>query len=235
LQADRQLKALPGDLEGLVYFVTQIAPWLFPDDVKEEAFFHGLKSQFEVIIRHSDAINTYCTEHPTLRGLIHPNPEVDNAFFWQDEDGNYECGLFDWGGTGYQPYTRLFHGCIRSALPEVYLEHEEKWFQFFSDEVREFGGPCIEAKDCLQISRLMFAIGVPNAPKGFMGSLGSISPDEWKTITDKRDARIMGRWNVRTGVLSALTNLIIWRRGPHWTYFLDFCKSNGYRTEPPFE
>merc|ERR1712150_194448 len=144
-----------------------------------------------------------------------------------DEEGNYECGLFDWGGTGIQPYTRLFFGCFRSALPEVYLEHEERWFQCFSDEVVRFGGPFIDPKNCLEISRLMFAVGMPNVARGIMSSAGTTTPEEWKTITDKRDVRIMGRWNVRVSVLSGLSNLIIWRRGPHWQVFLDFCKKQG--------
>merc|ERR1712194_520742 len=106
------------------------------------------------------------------RGFIHCNPEVDNAYFWQDDDGNLECGLYDWCGAGYEPYTRLFFGTLRSALPEVYLEHEESWFQCFVDEVLKHGGPRYDPAECMRISRLMLAVGLPGIVKGFCRILG---------------------------------------------------------------
>lgn len=127
--AQKRLKNLTKHTETLVDFVSNIAPWLFPDDVREPEFLGKLVEQFSQIFVYNWKISSYCNDDPLYQGLIHPNLQCDNAYFWNDEEGTLHAGLFDWGGCGYMSYSGVFLGCLTTMLPEIYLEHEEKLFR----------------------------------------------------------------------------------------------------------
>ena len=45
--------------------------------------------------------------------LAHGNMNVDNAYFWRNEEGSLELGVFDWGGMGCRCL-----GCVAEISPE---------------------------------------------------------------------------------------------------------------------
>lgn len=227
-QAAKKLKTFTRHWENCRRFMTELAPWMFPEDCKEQKFLDGLKPQLELLFKIGTVISTYCTEGPKSKnmfGLIHPNLQVDNAFFWTDEEGRYHAGLFDWGGCGYQPYAGVFLACVSGALPEVYLEHEERWFRCFADEYKRFGGGELDADELVRQSRLMFSMSMVGIVTNVsVQAMNLTTEEEWKTITNKFDERVMGRWNVRCQACAAECAMPVWRRGPHWQYVLDLCK-----------
>lgn len=220
---------------ALLRFITELAPWLFPEDCKEKAFLDALPKQLEFVFKIAGVLQSYSTEGEKAEsffGLIHPNLQVDNAFFWEDEDGLYHAGLLDWGGCGYYPYAQVFLGCTTMALPEVYLEHEEGWFRTFTDEFKRFGGGEIDPEELILQSRLMFSVFVgQTCQRVATEAMQLTTPEEWLQVKDRFDERVMGRWNVRNSATAGEVSVIVWRRGKHWQTVLDFCKANGIDTE----
>merc|ERR1719221_978688 len=145
----------------------------------------------------------------------------------------YHAGLLDWGGAGYYDYFQVFLNILSTARAEFYIEHEEKWFQTFTDEVERFGGPKWDPAVFIRVSRLSYASGLPGACQTtVVNALSLTTEEEWKTVKDKFDEKVMGRWNVRTSVLDAELKMAVWRRGPHWQTVLDWMKEQGLPTDP---
>eukprot|EP00913_Durusdinium_trenchii_P017125 g16105.t1 len=55
-------------------------------------------------------------------GLTHNNLQIDNAFFWRNEQNEVEVGLLDWGVLACGPLIGAMQGCISGASTEVLLE-----------------------------------------------------------------------------------------------------------------
>uniref|UniRef100_A0A7S4R679 Uncharacterized protein n=1 Tax=Alexandrium monilatum TaxID=311494 RepID=A0A7S4R679_9DINO len=224
-------------VDNTVRFVSEVAPWLFPADVKEKDFLGQLAAKMDFLNKASGCIGYWANNAEDFGerffGLMHPNLQVDNAFFWVDEEGEYHAGLLDWGGCGYMNYSGVFLGAVAGAMPEVYLEHEERWFHTFAEEFTRFGGgdmdPCLLTK----MSRLMYGGSVPSSlAKVGTDILELTTEEEWKTIKDRKDEKLMGRWNVRCSTFELESRLVVFRRGPHWQCVLDFCQEWGLPTDP---
>merc|ERR1719350_1653504 len=211
----KKMRPFQKSLDTTIRFIGEVAPWLFPDDVREPAFLEALRKQLALVFCILGPITTYCTDGldtELTSGLMHPNLQVDNAFFWTDEEGEYHAGLFDWGGCGYMPYAGIFLGCVSGALPEVYLEHEERWFRTFASEFKRFGGGDIDADELIKQCRLMFATSVVNnCQQVTIQAMSLTTEEEWKTITSKFDEKVMGRWNVRCNALACEMCFPVWR------------------------
>jgi len=223
--------------ENAVKFVSEVAPWLFPSDAKEQKFLSELGAQMDLLNKAAGPIGYWANEAEDFGerffGLMHPNLQVDNAFFWTDEDGEYHAGLLDWGGCGYMNYSGVFLGAISGAMPEVYLEHEEKWFRCFAEEFTRFGGGYMDPELLIKMSRLLYASVMPTSlTKVGTDILGLTTEEEWKSIRDRKDEKLMGRWNVRCSTFELESKVIVWRRGPHWQCVLDFCREWGLPTDP---
>mmetsp|Transcript_70587 Transcript_70587/g.163149 ORF Transcript_70587/g.163149 Transcript_70587/m.163149 type:complete len:301 (+) Transcript_70587:360-1262(+) len=224
-------------VENTLKFVNTVAPWLFPEDVKEKDFLAQFGAQMDQLNKAANCIGYWASDAEDFSerffGLMHPNLQVDNAFFWTDDDGEYHAGLLDWGGCGYMNYSGVFLGAVSGAEPEVYLEHEEKWFRCFADEFTRFGGGDMDPDLLVKMSRLMYASGMPSSlTKVGTDCLGLTTEEEWKSIKDRKDEKLMGRWNVRCSTFELESKMVVWRRGPHWQYVLDFCREWGLPTEP---
>lgn len=232
----KKTKLLQKHCDALVNFVQNVAPWLFPADVKEPAFLNELCGQLRIITAYGWKVDQYCRENPMFEGLMHPNLQCDNAFFWTDESGKYHAGLFDWGGCGYQQYSGVFLGCLTTMIPEVYLEHEEHLFRCFAYEFKRYGGGEMDPEELILQSRLNYCLSMTGLPSNLVSYALSTTPEEeWKTIKDKTDDRVMGRWNTRCHTLSLEIQLVVWRRGKQFDTFLGFLDDFGFPYKEPWE
>jgi hypothetical protein len=142
-------------------------------------------------------VNAYVAEmnywmhlNPDYTSLGHLNLNVDNAYFWRDNEGKLDCGVFDWGGLGlascgsklwwwyYCMDYADFKTNIKSLL-ETYVAtyKEHSGLQLDKDELYEM----VIISGIMQMSGLVAA--VPQITK-------MCPKKEWDTIKDRYDPRI---------------------------------------------
>jgi len=155
---------------------------------------------------------------------------------WQEEDGSWDVGLFDWGGCGYFNYPSVFLGCVTTMLPDIFIEHEENLFKCFANEFSRYGGGEIDAEELILRTQLMYAQGMIGVCINLQGyALVSTPREEWATIRDKKDDRIMGRWDTRCHALAAEQQMTVWRRSKHWKVLTAFLDNLGFPYDAPWE
>merc|ERR1712187_528690 len=135
--------------------------------------------------------------HPEYYSLLHPNAQVDNAFYWKNAAGEVQCGLLDFGGV----YSGSIPNCLGNgwmgAEPEVMEEHEEKLVQIFVDEYAKATGFRFDCKDIH--TGLKLAQG--NVLYGCGANIGmclrTYKRDEWATIKGREDPRVDANFLMR--------------------------------------
>lgn len=234
-KAEQSLQITVPRAHTMIKFITEIASWLFPDDVKEPAFLEAFPTQMAAVDIFSWKINEYCNSDDMFDGLVHPNLQADNAYFWRDEDGAWDVGMFDWGGCGYFSYPSVFLGCVTTMLPDIYVEQEENLFRCFASEVERYGGGTIDADELILRTQLLYCQTMLGACINLQGyALVSTPPEEWATIRDKKDDRLMGRWDTRCHALAAEVQMTVWRRGKHWKVLTDWLDTFGFPHGEPW-
>lgn len=235
-QNEKKQKHFAGQVDKFIYWLRDLGKNLFPADCKEEDFLENFRKQMLLIGKLSGAIAMWTEQeegHDEFYGLIHPNLQIDNGFFWKDEEGMYHAGLLDWGGCGYYPHPGVLLNIMSTAQAQHFLEHEDKWFQCFVDEIKRFGGPEIDAEKFKRIVRLNYAAGVAGMCNTCVTNVFALSQEEeWKDVKDKFHEVVMDRWNIRCNALDAEIKVQVWRRSTIWQTVLDWAKEQGLPTDP---
>merc|ERR1711862_585064 len=98
-------------------------------------------------VAEASEMSSYCNEMdfymysiPEYFALVHPNAQVDNAFYWKDMAGGVQCGLLDWGGVNLGNIPTCLGNGWMGAEPEVMEEHEDQLVKLFVAEYEKATG-----------------------------------------------------------------------------------------------
>lgn len=130
-------------------------------------------------------------------GLTHNNLQIDNAFFWRNEQNEVEVGLLDWGILGCGPLSGAMQGCISGASTEVLLEHRDAFLRAFIDSYAENGGPRLDLERFKIMSNLQMLMWSMNITSNVSQVLKFTKPTEWAEIKDWMDPRLLDRFQTR--------------------------------------
>mmetsp|Transcript_12506 Transcript_12506/g.36121 ORF Transcript_12506/g.36121 Transcript_12506/m.36121 type:complete len:185 (-) Transcript_12506:109-663(-) len=173
-----------------------------------------------------DAAKRYVSRDSAYCALIHPNLQVDNAFFWRSANGDLEAGLLDWYNCQRAPFAGIMMGCLSGAEPDVLAKHISPLIRCFIDEYAREGGPMLDAEELLLQFNLMFV-------HTLVGSLTFIQTDiylegppreEWQNVRSKDDPCVMGRWNVRCRTIAILQLLGLWHMSDLHSVYMQFAE-----------
>merc|ERR1719203_412655 len=89
-------------------------------------------------------LNYWMHMNNDITALGHMNLNVDNAYFWRDDDGVLDCGVFDWGGMGSSSYGSKLWWWYYCMDFEVFKKHLSKMLDAFCKEYRASGGPSVD-------------------------------------------------------------------------------------------
>ena len=215
----------------LIDFVSNVARGVFPPSQVEPAFLERFKAQLVEMAPFFTAANAYVASDERYIGLTHINLQIDNGYFWQEEEGGrLECGLLDWGGATRLPYTSTFMGMLSGAEAEVLYAHEEGLMRCFADEYAACGGPQLDVDELLLRFRLSYAGMV-------LGALQYIEQDiypecsraDFETISTRWDPKLMGRWNARCRTIAILCMLGFWEKHDLHGAVMGWAKKMGLR------
>merc|ERR1719382_999302 len=129
-----------GRVDQFVRFVGETAKAVMPDEITDPDFLAQWKKDIFVIKDFQSEIGVFQMGGGVpgagvdYVGLTHNNLQIDNAFFWRNEQNEVEVGLLDWGVLNCGPLAGAIQGCISGAQVEVLIEHRGAFLQAFIDE-----------------------------------------------------------------------------------------------------
>lgn len=122
-----------------------------------DLLFDKIRADLQIIFEEEDSIRDVMLRDRDYISLCHFNVNIDNAWFWTDDEGHRHCGLLDWGMVGQMHVGQALWGSLSGAEAEVWDDHIDDLVAEFIDRYRAAGGPALDAGKLKQDLRL-FAI-----------------------------------------------------------------------------
>lgn len=131
-------------LDQLAQFA-ETSPGLLPANVRSPQFITRLRDDALRFLRHEPAVWDCLARNTDYIALCHWNANVDNAWFWRDNDDVLLCGLMDWGCAGQMNVAMALWGAMSGAETDLWDHHLDELLNLFAAEVRDGGGPDLSA------------------------------------------------------------------------------------------
>merc|ERR1719361_1856423 len=144
------------------------------------------------------AVNAYAAEHfywrhvafPDYVAFTHQNLNVDNAFFWRDDAGQLDAGIFDWGNIKAMGLGHMFYWWVYTAEWEMLVEHARSLSEYFVSAYHEHGGPLLD-KDAYWTMYILTALEHQCSVIPAVPFIYKMCPKaQFASITDRKDDRI---------------------------------------------
>jgi len=194
-----------------LHFARNVAPQLFPPNYADEKLEQSLYDTLLDVEGCQQELYTFLHENDrNLIGLTHQNMNIDNAFFWRDEDGKVESGFIDWGRFRQENYTTgLFNGLTCCDLTDWLQENDRRLLQDFCDEYAKEHRPGLVTFEKMwehyMVNWCLNSLFLVNlADFGIYPSWHYTQPDGWKTIQDYKDPRVYNMPNCNCGWVAML-------------------------------
>jgi len=204
------------EADMIVDFATKVAPHLMTgfardaENVKrfaEDMEFMQPKLFGPVVFYHST---------PSIwMGASHPNCQLDNAYYWYDEHGSMDCGLFDWAVFQRMPIPGALNGCAGTMGAGLYSAHEDGLLKLFCDEHERYGGKRLDLEEL----RLRMNMGAVLGAGGLGRFLEkdvypAIPKEQWHQIESFHSPALTDHWIARIYAMSIDRLLDFWGRRP---------------------
>jgi hypothetical protein len=134
-------------------------PHLLPDPVRSPSFLGRLLEEAPRFLALAPRIREILAGRPEMIALCHWNANIDNAWFWRDENGARQCGLLDWGNVSRMNLAMGLWGCLSGAELRLWDKHLDELLALFAAEYRRGGGAQLEP-DELDRHMALYAISM---------------------------------------------------------------------------
>ena len=204
--------ASPDKLERRLNQLTDFArthPEMLPAEIGSPNFLARLRVEVPRVARLQQEIAHHLAGDTEYIALCHWNANIDNAWFWRDDDG-LRCGLLDWGCVSQMNLGMAIWGAMSGAETELWNDHVDELLDLFVAEIRDCGGPDLDVERLLGHTLLYAAsMGVTwllDVPALIRARCGTPAP------VDRKDPRISDDESVRAP-LQMLSNVLhLWQR-----------------------
>jgi len=211
-------------------FATQTAAQIFPADARDPKKIDKMIQDIAEMHPQLEAINDFMACSSDYIAAAHMNLQADNAFFWKDEKGDMDCGVFDWCGFARNAFVANFMGCLSGADVDLLDAHEEGLMKMFCDEYERYGGPHLDWKDLLLRYHLRWPSYVADCVQWIERDILRECPtEEWPEIKSMRDNKFVSLWNVRCRGTALVTAFSYWHRRNFRKIFDDWAAGPGKR------
>merc|ERR1712062_160626 len=123
-----------------IEFASKTAAPLFSKTARDPKMLDKMYKELEKMAPYWEDMSTYQESSGYFIGLTHANLQADNAWFWTDEHGDLDCGVFDLMNLSRGPIPARVMGCLSGAEADLMDEHVEKFFQVYCSEFERYGG-----------------------------------------------------------------------------------------------
>lgn len=219
-------------VDQFVRFVGETAKAVMPDEITEPRFLQDWKQEILEVAEYANELGCFLSgggsESPQdYVGLTHNNLQIDNAFFWRNEQNEVEVGLLDWGILGCGPLSGAMQGCISGASTEVLLEHRDVFLRAFIDSYAENGGPRLDLERFKTMSNLQMLMWSMNITSNVSQVLKFTRPTEWAEIKDWMDPRLLDRFQTRAHTTQFKEALQLYKKWNLYGVFQKWRQENG--------
>jgi hypothetical protein len=185
-------------------------PRLVPEYVRDPAFLARFADEAPRFCGHERAIAAFLNAPSDFVALSHWNANTDNAWFWTGDDGQIDCGLFDWGNARVMNLGVALAGCFYGAEPDFLIAHLDDLIRAFTAEFEHASGRPLDPEELkhhlalqLACSGLLWMIDAPTVIQRLVPDLAE--------VPDRYDPRVFDDELVRTQVHMSAVWLTLWR------------------------
>lgn len=115
-------------------------PQLLPENVRRPEFHARLMAEVPLFLEHERAVKRWLHARKKYIVFCHWNANVDNAWFWRDDDGALHCGLIDWGRVGQMTVASALWGSLSGAEISIWDHRLDELLELFCSEFLKAGG-----------------------------------------------------------------------------------------------
>jgi hypothetical protein len=185
------------------------APQLFEGTLGSEAFLARFVAEAPLVLEHELAIRNYLNARPDYIALCHWNMNLDNGWFWREDDGSLGAGLLDWGSVGQMNIAQAFYGMICAAETGFLNAHKTDLLALLARVYQESGGPAIDPDELALMVKLSIAVlgiaWILDAP-----SLVEAQLPDYATLQDRYDPRLKNNFLARAQLQLLMVLLNEW-------------------------
>ncbi|UUO00869.1 hypothetical protein M4D79_19165 [Mycolicibacterium novocastrense] len=183
---------------------------LFAPNVRSSSFLSQITTEATELMRREGEVRQQLSVDPDYVALCHWNANVDNAWFWRDDDGELRCGLMDWGCVSRMNVSMAVWGSLSGAETSLWGHHLDELLEMFCKEVLASGGPALDPatveRHLVLYATLMGVTWLLDVPALIRKRLPDAGPH-----TTRSDPRIRSDESVRAP-LQMLTNVLsLWQ------------------------
>jgi len=136
-------------------------PQLLPASLRADSFHEALKRDVPRFLKHEHAIKRWLYSQPGSIVFAHWNANIDNAWFWKDEDGQRHCGFIDWGRVGQMTVAQALWGTLSGAELEIWDDHLDDLLTLFAETFEKACGDRLDpAHIRLEMDMLVGLLGI---------------------------------------------------------------------------
>eukprot|EP00747_Dinoflagellata_sp_TGD_P034088 gnl/TRDRNA2_/TRDRNA2_137045_c0_seq1.p1 gnl/TRDRNA2_/TRDRNA2_137045_c0~~gnl/TRDRNA2_/TRDRNA2_137045_c0_seq1.p1 ORF type:complete len:695 (+),score=163.53 gnl/TRDRNA2_/TRDRNA2_137045_c0_seq1:104-2086(+) len=214
-------------------FVTETAPHCFPKALMG-------KAHLDKIWKETGEMGRYCAEMtffslmiPEYFTLIHPNAQVDNAFYWRDENNSMQCGLLDWGGVAHGSIPICLGNGWMGAESDMMDEHEMNLVKTFCAEYEVVNGVKLDCDDVHMQMKLAQASVFYGCCANIGMLLRTIPKDQWKSVKGRLDPKINDNFLMRCYYVQIELFLGMWKNRSPYKAFQKWMMQTGMPKKAP--
>lgn len=196
-------------LDKLLTFATEY-PRFFPDQLGARDFLQRFAEDAPLVLAHEMEIRAYLNHQRDYITLCHWNMNLDNAWFWIDDEGETRAGLLDWGSVAQMNLAGAFYGMTCAAEAGFLNQHRRDLMRLFVDEYARHGGPAIDVEELAFLYKLSVAVlgiaWILDAP-----SLVEAQIPDLQEVKDRFDPKLRDNFLARAQLQLLIVLLNEWR------------------------
>ncbi|MFK7897742.1 MAG: hypothetical protein AB8G23_18040 [Myxococcota bacterium] len=172
---------------GLIDFITGDARHLLPDEMTTPSFVTRFQSDAEWILANLRPLAAALNKDVDYTGFCHANLNLDNAWFWRDEEDTLRAGLIDWGAAGQMSIGQAYYGMLFASRPERMLGLRRELVRDFVAEYERASGIELSANALLRRAKVACLLTLPMivfASEQFLERYGRNELAETRSISD---------------------------------------------------
>lgn len=186
-------------------------PQLLPASIRSEGFIDHLMTEAPRAVEHADALRA-TLQHGArdLFAFCHWNANIDNAWYWRDENGELACGLMDWGNVAIMNMVTALSSCLVFTEPDFLIENLDHFFGLFSEVFEDVGGGPLDPVALKRQFALQMVTGGLQWPLDIVPLVERRVP-ELAAASNRFDPRIADDEFARTQLHLLTTYLMLWQ------------------------